>query len=176
MDLIEDAFHQGDLIGVVVDHEIGGKANGLAIDSQPAGTHAVERTHVQASGIFAKQARGTFAHFAGGLVRKRHRKDAPRRYPVFDDEVSDAMRYDSGFATSWACKNEHGAIAVRHGVTLRLVQPLEKFRLGGDSFHRCEFSIRSPGLTISASPESGECAMVFRLGGPPSGGMTCGCS
>ena len=165
MDLLEDAFHQGDLIGVVVNYEVGGEADGLAIHSQPASAHAVEGAHVKAGSVFAQQAGGTFAHFARRLVGKSHGQHPPGRHPVFDHKVSDAMRDDARLAASRACENEHGAIAVHHGGPLRFVQTLEKFRLRGDSFHRSEFSIRSPALSISASPEPDQYAMVFALGG-----------
>lgn len=167
MQFFENALYQRNLVGVVVDDEIRREADGLAIDTQPAGTHAVESAHVQAAGILAEKPGRAFTHLARSLVRKRDREDSPGRHSVFDDKVGDPVRYDTCLTAARSRKDEHRAIAVRYGEALGLVQSFEKFRLGGNGFHSAQSNIGSFALSICPSPAANACAIVKTQGDAP---------
>ena len=175
MQLFKHSLDQGDLVGVVVDHEVRREADGLAIDAEPAGAHAVERAHVEAGSVFTEEFCGAFAHLTGGFVRKGNGEHSPWRDAMFDDEVRDPVRYDTSFAAARPSKDEDRAIAVGYGETLGFVQSFEEFGLSGDRFHWSQSNIGSSALSIWISPARKTCANVEAQGGAPTEGIDCLC-
>ncbi len=95
---------------------------------------------------------------------------------MFDDQMSDSMRYDTCFAASGAGEDENRAIAMCNGEALRFVQSFEEFSLRGDGFHWDQSNIGSLALSICVSPAWNTCAILKRQGGAPTKRIDCICS
>ena len=72
----DDVLNQRPAVLRVVDGEVAGVVDPLALHAENAGKNAVERSHPNVTGFaFANDLPDAFLHLAGGLVRKRQRQD-----------------------------------------------------------------------------------------------------
>ncbi len=152
MEFFEHALHESDLVGVVVNDEVGREPNSGAIDAQPASAHAVEGAHVEVLRIFAQEAGGTFAHLAGGLVGEGDGQDAPRRHAPFTDQVGDALRDDPGLAAAGPGEDKDCAVTMGDGGALGLVQAFEEGCQLGGGIHEGSLPFAHPPYPFHGRP------------------------
>src|SRR5581483_500884 len=77
--------------------------------------------------VVLQEVRDAIAHFAGGFIRERDRKNGGGRHMTRSDDVGDTMRDDAGFAATGAGQYQQRAFSLGYGLALLRVQPLKKF-------------------------------------------------
>jgi len=114
------------LVGVVIDDEFTGDADGGAVDAEDAGAGAVEGAEGHAFGGLANESGDAVAEFAGGFLGKGDAEDLVGSDALFLDEPGDAVGDDAGFAAAGAGDDEEGAAGMRGGFRLGGVEAVEK--------------------------------------------------
>ncbi len=119
----ENAFHQRDLVVVVIDDEIAIQAQVAPLDLAPQHPRAdgVERAHRHIARRRADQLLQALFHLGGGLVGEGDGQDVPRQHPLLAHEPGDAVGNDPGFSTPRTGKDQQRAFGGGNGVTLGLV-------------------------------------------------------
>ena len=117
--------HHGHLVVAIVDGEVVGQPDRLAVAAQDSRADGVEGAEGQLAGAGVEQPLDALAHLARGLVRERDREHAPRRDIPLAHEVRDAVGDHAGLPGAGAGKDEQRAARNLHGATLRLVQFLQ---------------------------------------------------
>ena len=141
-ELDERALDDGQLVGVVVDDEAAGHADGLAVAAQDLGADGVEGAQRHAAraevvGAAGQQRLDAGAHLAGGLVGEGDGEDAPGRHAGLADEVGDAVGDDAGLAGPRPGEDEERAGGAGDGLSLGGVErrEVEGGALGGRRGH-----------------------------------------
>ena len=120
--LTDDALHQRACIGLVVDGEVGIEANALSFNSQDAGKHAVECTHLQAYGpVLPYQPSYAFLHLAGSFVGEGQRQDVPW-FQTLLQQPGYLVRKHTGLARPCTGNHQLRSVAILHSRPLALVQ------------------------------------------------------
>ena len=118
----DDLFDQRQLIGGVVDDEIGRQAEVLGFAAQQARAGGMEGAEPQRQAGGAEQAVHPLAHFLGRLVGERDGQNLVGAHAAVADEVGDAMGDDARFARPGAGQNQYGTFSVLHRFPLRRVE------------------------------------------------------
>ena len=122
-ELDERALDDGQLVGVVVDDEAAGHADGLAVAAQDLGADGVEGAQRHAAraevvGAAGQQRLDAGAHLAGGLIGEGDGEDAPGRHAGLADEVGDAVGDDARLARPRPGQDEQRAGGAGDGLSL----------------------------------------------------------
>ena len=131
-----------DLIGVVVDRELGQDAEPVGEDAgilaQETGAEGVEGAHDDAvEGAPLAQLLDARAHLPGGFVGERDGQDALTRDVMDLHQGGDAVGEDAGLTGPRTSDHQDGTVDGQHGFALLFVQPGEEFvRLGHEGFQR----------------------------------------
>src|SRR5579884_2913155 len=93
----------------------------------PEQTHAegVKRTDSNPLSRLSRQGRDSLLHLPRRLVREGDSQDVVRADVSYVDQVGDTMREDARLATAGTGEDEHRPVAVRHRLTLWLVEGIE---------------------------------------------------
>jgi hypothetical protein len=118
-------LHQGQGIGLVVDHETPGQPQVARVPTQDAHAGGVEGAHPEVVHLGAEQLPDALAHLLGGLVREGHGQDRLGRDPAHADQVGNAVGEDPGLAASGAGQHQERALGRLDGSALFGVQPRE---------------------------------------------------
>ena len=110
-------------VGCVVDRELAGVAEQLAVRSQDAHACGVEGRHPHRLHDRADECSDTLAHLGRRLVGERDRQDL-RRMHAGVDQVGDAMREHPGLARTGAGDHQERAGLVDDGVELVGIEAL----------------------------------------------------
>src|SRR5205823_7432156 len=95
---IEALLDEADLIGLVVDREVGAIAEARRLAPQDAAARGVEREHPERVRLRADEQLESFPHLCRGLVRERYREDLGRFHSDRGKEVRDAVGEDARLA------------------------------------------------------------------------------
>ncbi len=153
----------GEAIGVgrVVDRELTGVAEQVAVGTQDAHARRVERRHPHRLDDRADERPDAFAHLGGRLVGERDRQDLGGVH-AHVDEVGDAVREHAGLARAGAGDDEQRAGLVHDRIELVGVQPLgerrrptiRSARRTVRSFENSSADARSAGCGMSSANSS----------------------
>lgn len=91
LELFEALLHEPDLVGLVVDREVGAVAEPLRFSAQDAAARGVEGEDPEAAAAPAEQAFEPFPHLPRRLVGERDREDLVGLCPDRVDQVRDAV-------------------------------------------------------------------------------------
>ena len=109
----------------VIDGEVGGVIDPLALDPEDAGKDGVEGAHPDVARLgLAYNLADAALHLARGLVGEREGEDG-ERIDALVDEVGDAVGEDTRLAGTGSGDHHHGAFDVAGGGPLCVVQSLE---------------------------------------------------
>ena len=122
LELLEAALHEPDLVGLVVDREVGAVAEPLRLAAQDPAARRVERHHPGCACGRADEVSDALAHLPRGLVRERDREDLGRLHADRAEQVRDAAGEHAGLAGAGTGDHEHGAFRVEDGLALRRIQ------------------------------------------------------
>ena len=119
----------GEAVGVggVVDRELAGVAERVAVGAQDAHARRVERRHPHRPDDGSDERPDALAHLGRGLVGERDGEDL-RRVDALVDEVGDAVREHAGLAGAGTGDDEQRARFVDDGVELIGVEALGERR------------------------------------------------
>ncbi len=125
-DGVHAALGQPPRVGLVVDRELARVAQALGLGAQDARAGSVEGHQPHPARAASEQALDPVAHLAGGLVGERDREDLAGLRLVGVDEVREAMRQHPRLAAAGAGEDQERPLAVRDGLALGLVEPLQQ--------------------------------------------------
>ncbi len=114
--------HGREPIGLVVDHEVGGDADRVAIPAEDAGAHGVEGPQPHPADVGAEQLLHPAAHLPRRLVGEGYRQDLLGTHTAGGDDVGDAMGEHPGLATAGAREDQEGAVRGLHRLALGRVE------------------------------------------------------
>ncbi len=127
--LMQAFLGKRDLIGIVVNHEIPGKADRFSAFAQYPGAGAVEGTAPHGSARFRSEQAGQSAlQLLGRLVRECDRENLSRPYTAFQNHMGYAMGQHARFAGSGAGEDQKRAFAVQNGHPLRVVESCQQIQ------------------------------------------------
>ncbi len=126
-----DALEHAQLIIGIENLEILDQARFAPVRLEQAVRKTVKRADPHAASIYAswgmdtEQVVDTLAHFARGLVGKRHRENAVRRHTLGLHEPGDTMHEHARLTRARTCEHEHIARLRSDGLALRIVEIVE---------------------------------------------------
>ncbi len=123
---LHGATHGGDAVGLVVDGEVAGDADRLAVATQDAHADGVERAQPHAGGGAAEQHLDALAHLARRLVGEGDREDLLGTGALGGDDVGDAVGQHARLATAGAGEDQQGSVGGLDRAPLRLVEAGEQ--------------------------------------------------
>ena len=121
--------HRGQPVGLVVDHEVGGDADGVAVTAEDSSPHGVEGAEPHPADVSTEQLLDPAAHLPGRLVGEGDRQDLLGAHPAGGDDVGDAMGQHPGLAAAGPSEDQEGAVRGRHRLALGRVEGGEQ-RIG----------------------------------------------
>ena len=120
--LLDDALEQTLRVGLVIDGEVGSKANMLSLGPQYPQKHAVEGTHPQvASPMLPHPASYALTHLACRLIGKCECQYAPWLQAQFH-QVGHLIGEHTGLARSCTGNHQRGSIIIGHCSQLALIE------------------------------------------------------
>ena len=125
-DFTQRLFHQRQLIGRVVDHEVPRQPDVGRLAPQQARAQRVERRNPHALTVHAQQGFDARAHFPRGLVGKRDGENAIRLHHLLADDVGDSVCDDAGFAGAGAGKDQQRTFCLENSFRLFGIEAGEK--------------------------------------------------
>ena len=128
--LLHRLLHERHLILVVHNHVVAGDADGGAVAAENAGAERVKRPRGEAPRALPQQRAEPAPHLAGGPIRERHRRDAPRADAHPPVEIGEAVRDDPRLAGARPRDDQQRPVHALDGLPLRRIQPAQK-RLDG---------------------------------------------
>ena len=156
------ALGQTPRVGLVVDRELARVAEPLGLGAQDARAGGVERHQPHPPRAVPEQPLDALAHLAGRLVRERDRQDLAGLRLVGVDQEGDPVGEHARLAAAGAREDQQRPLAVRDGLPLGLVEPLEQLLevLGVRVLEHLDPSIDADsagarGLTRARSPPRG---------------------
>ena len=103
---LERLFHDGELIGRVVDDEVAGQSDGRRFTPEQAGAQRVKRRDPHAGDVRTEQRLDPRPHFLGGLVGEGDGENLVRLRMAVANEVRDPAGDDARLARPGAGENE----------------------------------------------------------------------
>ncbi len=122
LQLLEALLHEPDLVGLVVDREVGAVPEPLRLPAQDPAAGGVEREHPETARVSAEEMLEPLLHLAGGLVRERDREELVRLRTDRVDQVGDAIRQDARLPGARAGDHEQRPFRGEDGLALGGVQ------------------------------------------------------
>ena len=132
LELLEAALDEPDLVGLVVDREVGAVAEPLRLAAQDPSAGGVEGEDPEAAAAAAEKAFEAFPHLPRRLVREGDGEDLVRLRADGVDQVRDAVGQHPRLAGAGAGDDEERAFGREHGLALRGVQVGEVLLGRGD--------------------------------------------
>ena len=136
LELLQALLHEADLVGLVVDREVGAVAEPLRFPPQDAPAGGMEREDPEAAAALAEQPPQPLLHLPGRLVRERDREDLVRLRADGVDQVRHSVREHPCLAGPGAGDHEQRPLGREDGLALRRIEVGEILLRRGDGHCR----------------------------------------
>ena len=123
---LSSMFHDGNLVGRVVDHEIPRQPDFRRLATKQPRAERMERGQPDPVAVGSEHRLDALAHFACGLVRERDREHLFRPRMPAADQVRDAIRDNARLPRPCARKDQQRPVQVQHRLTLFRIQVLKE--------------------------------------------------